>query len=149
VIYNRSTNLSFNALLSRDLHAIYFPCFFPELNECPPIKFISDNHQPDPRLTRSQSMAQTAAPSLPNRHNIPQQQQQQLHQAASMSGFGQSTTGFSQPTSGFGQSASSSGFGQDGNSLHRKLSTCSQPPMHLQQSAFQQQQLLQQTPGSS
>jgi hypothetical protein len=87
-------------------------------------------------------MAQTAAPSLPNRHNIPQQQQ--LHQAASISGFGQSTSG-----SGFGQATSGSGFGQDGNSLHRKLSTCSQPPMHLQQSAFQQQQLLQQTPGSS
>jgi hypothetical protein len=87
-------------------------------------------------------MAQTAAPSLPNRHNIPQQQQ--LHQAASISGFGQSTSG-----SGFGQATSGSGFGQDGNSLHRKLSTCSQPPMHLQQSTFQQQQLLQQTPGSS
>jgi len=92
-------------------------------------------------------MAQTTAPSLPNRHNIPQQQQ--LHQAASMSGFGQATSGFGQatPGSGFGQATSGSGFGQDGNSLHRKLSTCSQPPMHLQQSAFQQQQLLQQTPG--
>jgi hypothetical protein len=119
-----------------------FPCLLPELSEYLSIKFISDNHQPDPRLTRSQSMAQTAAPSLPNRHNIPQQQQ--LHQAASISGFGQSTSG-----SGFGQATSGSGFGQDGNSLHRKLSTCSQPPMHLQQSTFQQQQLLQQTPGSS